>query len=268
MIRSMTDFADLARAHLPADTADRLLTLLRPAIQLSIAQDGQPVVGWLGGAAELPVGLSWPVGPSSRPLSLVATLDCARLAAYEVDIELPEVGTLLFFVQFEGDSDAVIYVPAGTPTLRQSEGVAYPEEQLTAQTVLTWPDNAQPELAEAFGGGSAVVSAVWNHVSAGQEFRDLVREYELRHHGSRHQVGGHAMVLQSPFEAAAAERQGAGWYDAESFFAEARQWVLLLQLDETDHMIWGDGAHVIWGIRRDDLAARDFSRTIFDVQGH
>lgn len=264
----MTNFADLARAHLPADTADRLLALLRPAIQLSIAQDDQPVVGRLGGAADLPEGAPWPVGPNSRPLSLVATLDCARLAAYEVDIELPGDGALLFFVEFEGDGDAVIYVPAGTPTLQQSEGWVYPEELLTARTVLTWPENVQPELAEAFGGGSAVFPAVWNYVSAGREFMEVVGEYELRHHGSRHQVGGHAMVLQSPFEAVAAERQGAGWYDEESFYAEARQWVLLLQLDETEHMIWGDGAHIIWGIRRDHLATRDFSEALFDVQGH
>ncbi|WP_371786367.1 hypothetical protein [Streptosporangium subroseum] len=54
----MTNFADLARAHLPADTADRLLALLRPAIQLSIAQDDQPVVGRLGGVADLPEGVS------------------------------------------------------------------------------------------------------------------------------------------------------------------------------------------------------------------
>jgi hypothetical protein len=135
----MTDFVDLARAHLPADTADRLLALLRPTIQLSIAQDGQPVVGQLGGAADLPEGVSWPVGPSSRPQWLVATLDCARPAAYEVDIELPGDGTLLFFVQFGGDGDAVIYMPAGTPTRRQSEGWAHPKELLTAQTVLTWP---------------------------------------------------------------------------------------------------------------------------------
>ncbi|SET59561.1 YwqG family protein [Nonomuraea wenchangensis] len=264
----MTTFADLARAHLPADTADRLLALLRPAIQLSIAQDDQPVVGRLGGAADLPEGVPWPVGPSSRPLSLVATLDCARLARHEVDIELPGDGALLFFVEFEGDGDAVIHVPAGTPTLRQSEGWAHPEELLTARTVLTWPDNVQPELAEAFGGDLAAFEAVWRHVSAGREFMEVIGEYERRHHGSRHQVGGHAMVLQVPFEAVAAQRQGAGWYGEESFHAEARQWALLLQLDETDHMIWGDGAHLIWGIRRDHLAARDFSKTVFDVQGH
>ncbi|GAT71440.1 peptide methionine sulfoxide reductase [Planomonospora sphaerica] len=264
----MTNFADLARSHLPADTADRLLALLRPAIQLSIAQDDQPVVGRLGGAADLPEGAPWPVGLNSHPLSLVATLDCARLAAYEADIELPGDGELLFFVEFEGVGDAVIYVPAGTPTLRRSEGWVHPEESLTARTVLTWPENAQPELDEAFGGGSAVFEAVWRQMSAGRAFMEVVEEYGLRHHGSRHQVGGHAMVLQSPFEAVAAERQGAGWYDEESFYAEARQWVLLLQLEETEQMGWGDGGHIIWGIRRDHLAARDFSKTLFDLQSH
>ncbi|WP_157520343.1 DUF1963 domain-containing protein [Herbidospora daliensis] len=46
-----------------------------------------------------------------------------------------------------------------------------------------------------------------------------------------------------------------GWQDPR-FVSEAKEWVTLLQLseDEEARMMWGDGAHLIYGIRRDHLA--------------
>jgi uncharacterized protein YwqG len=268
-ISGMTDFADMARAHLSPAATDRLTALLRPGIQLSHAQDGDPVVGRLGGGADLPEDVAWPVSRRSWPLSLIAALDCARLADHQVDIALPDTGTLLFFVEFEGDDNAVIYVPGGSVTIPQALGEVHPEVPLTARTVLTWPEENQPHLVDAFGGVTALYEEIWNHVSHGKEFRTAVEEWEYAHHGSRHQVGGHAMVLQSPFEVVAAYHADPDRTD-EALYAAARDWVVLLQLDEDDkaRMIWGDGAHVIWGIRTDDLAAGDFSKTVFDVQGH
>ncbi|GAA3657335.1 hypothetical protein GCM10022224_020620 [Nonomuraea antimicrobica] len=266
----MTDFTDMVRAHLPSAAADRLIALLRPGIQLSHAKDGDPVVGHLGGSASLPEGVAWPVSPGMRPLSLAVALDCARLAGYEVDMSLPGVGTLLFFVEDEGDGNAVIYVPDGVATVPATRGAAFPEVPLTARTVLTWPEGDQPHLVEAFGGITALYEQVWRHESQGDEFMVAVGDWERTRHGSRHQVGGHAVVLQSPFEVTAAYHAGADWSDKKALYSQARDWVLLLQLDEDMEagMIWGDGAHMIWGIHIDDLAARDFSKTVFDVQGH
>jgi hypothetical protein len=33
-------------------------------------------------------------------------------------------------------------------------------------------------------------------------------------------------------------------------------------------MIWGDGAYLIWGIRKDHLAALDFSEVCLYISGH
>ncbi|WP_433211764.1 hypothetical protein [Microtetraspora malaysiensis] len=46
-----SDFAQFAREELPAESAERLIGLLRPAILLSAAEDGEIVVGRLGGVA-------------------------------------------------------------------------------------------------------------------------------------------------------------------------------------------------------------------------
>ncbi|WP_326639647.1 YwqG family protein [Streptosporangium sp. NBC_01755] len=100
-----------------------------------------------------------------------------------------------------------------------------------------------------------------------RDYAELVREKlpdPLR------RVGGYSVAFQNPVEAEAAHNAGAGWYGDPTFHAEASQWVTLLQLGEdTDaDMIWGDVAFVIWAIRTDALASRDFTKTYFYVQGH
>ncbi|MEV0831117.1 YwqG family protein [Nonomuraea rubra] len=264
----LADPAEFARERLPAPVAELVIGLLRPGIHLHAAEEDEPVVGRLGGAALLPEDFPWP-SSGTRPLRHIATLDCRALSSFEVDIALPRDGTLLFFVQEEGDRNQVIHLPAGTPAVARSEGERHPEIPLAGKTDVTWPGGAHPALAQALGSGAAVYERLWDVEWEGETFGTALSEYEA---GRRkiHQVGGHAFVLQSPFEATAAHQVGAGWYGQESFYAEARQWVTLLQLDEdTDaRMLWGDGAHVIWGIRARDLARLDFSQVCFDVQGH
>lgn len=51
----------LARVHLPAEVADRWLTLLRPAVKLVPAADNDPVVARLGGHPQLPEDVAWPI---------------------------------------------------------------------------------------------------------------------------------------------------------------------------------------------------------------
>lgn len=42
------------------------------------------------------------------------------------------------------------------------------------------------------------------------------------------------------------------------------EWVLLLQIDSDDHLMWGDSGVANWFIRRKDLQARDFSQVLFN----
>jgi uncharacterized protein YwqG len=98
-------------------------------------------------------------------------------------------------------------------------------------------------------------------------FADVLAEFADAEGGRAHQVGGYSDALHQPVEAAAAHAAGLNPKDP-GFAAEAARWVNLLQLDEDNGMIFGDGAVLIFAIRRDRLAARDFSRLFPHVQGH
>ncbi|OPG07086.1 YwqG family protein [Microbispora sp. GKU 823] len=275
----MIDFAEFVREELPAESAERLIGLSRPAIRLSAAEDGEIVVGRLGGLPKLPDGMAWPSLPGGgRPLSFLAELDCGQLARYEVDIALPGSGTLLFFATADARQHQVIYVPHGTAVAERpvpdDRVEVYAELPLAAVTEPTWPPRNHPALVDVFGSLEQAEDMVWHHVldeDTGEVFEEQLQLFEDgRRDGPPHQVGGYSDGLQSPIEAVAAYAVGTGDYGDPAFQEEARQWVTLLQLAEDTRagMIWGDGARLIWGIRKDHLAARDFSKVHLSVQGH
>lgn len=49
---------------------------------------------------------------------------------------------------------------------------------------------------------------------------------------------------------------------------ETNHWLLLAQIDSEEQagMMWGDCGALYWLIRRDDLIARRFDRTVFTMQ--
>ncbi|GIE91295.1 DUF1963 domain-containing protein [Actinoplanes regularis] len=281
----------LVRAELPAHVADAFDRLpLRPAIRLTPARPGDPVVGRLGGEADLPIGQEWPLRDDGEPEIFVARLDCAVLSAYEVDLELPGSGTLLFFLPrleemeevVRSGRPTVIHVPEGIATAARqvpshlrhpSEEYEYPLVALTARTILSAPGSYNPAMAEDPAAIADLSRLLWRDEYNGRYLSDIVRRY--RGFIPDHQVGGYSDAFQHPLEMSAAHhghRSPAGTdpYQDPAFLAEARQWVTLLQLDEDDdaRMIWGDGAVALWAIRRADLAARDFGATFFTVDGH
>ncbi|MCC5574882.1 DUF1963 domain-containing protein [Microtetraspora sp. AC03309] len=273
------DVAEFAREELPSATAERLIGLLRPAIRLSAAEDGEIVVGRLGGVAKLPDGMAWPSRANGAwPMSFVAELDCGKLAGYEVDIALPDTGTLLFFVAAEMEESHVIYVPSGTAVAERAapddRAHVYSELPLAASTEPSWPERNHPALVDVFGSLEAAEEAVWDHVldeATGETFAQELTMYEgAWEAGPPHQVGGYSDALQSPVEAVVAHAAGTGSYGDPAFQEEARQWVTLLQVAEDTRtgMVWGDGAYLIWGIRKDHLAARDFAKVHVYIQGH
>ncbi|MFC0862444.1 DUF1963 domain-containing protein [Sphaerimonospora cavernae] len=275
----MSDFAEFVREQLPAESAERLIGLLRPAIRLSAAEDGEIVVGRLGGVAKLPDDMAWPsLASGNRPMSFVAELDCSELARYEVDIALPDTGMLLFFVEAELRRSQVIYVPHGTAVAERpapdNRAEVYTELPLAAVTEPSRPERNHPVLVDVFGSLQEAEETVWDHMQdedTGETFADELSMYEeAGYSGPPHQVGGYSDALQDPIEAVAAHAAGTGCYGDPAFQEEACQWVTLLQVaeDTRARMTWGDGAYLIWGIRKDHLAARDFSKVHFYVQGH
>ncbi|WP_285559633.1 DUF1963 domain-containing protein [Actinoplanes regularis] len=166
MLDRRNELLALVRAEPPAHVADAFDRLpLRPAIRLTPARPGDPVVGRLGGEADLPIGQEWPLRDDGEPEIFVARLDCAVLSAYEVDLELPGSGTLLFFLPRPEEMEevvrsgrlTVIYVPEGIATAARqvpshlrhpSEEYEYPLVALTAQTILSAPGSYNPAMAE------------------------------------------------------------------------------------------------------------------------
>lgn len=88
----------------------------------------------------------------------------------------------------------------------------------------------------------------------------------------RHQFLGHARTIQSPMEEECQlvsngiylgdELKGKAAKRAEELRPGAADWRLLLQVDSDDScdMMWGDCGRIYFWIRRQDLAARDFSK--------
>ncbi|GAA4967736.1 hypothetical protein GCM10023334_089720 [Nonomuraea thailandensis] len=275
-----SDVAEFARQELPAETAERLIGMLRPAIRLSAAEDGEVVVGRLGGVARLPSAMAWPSCADGWPLSFVAELDCGALTRYETDIVLPDTGTLLFFLSTRPEHETqVIYVPSGTVVAERpvpdDRANVHAEQALAAATEPTWPGRDHPALADAFGSIDEAHEAVWDHVvdeEAGESFEMELEDFKAAGaSGPPHQVGGYSdcSAFQDSIEAVAARAAGAGLPGDPAFHEEARQWVTLLQVAGAGaaEMTWGDYAYLLWGVRKDHLAARDFSKVHFDARG-
>ncbi|MGV9848563.1 YwqG family protein [Streptomyces sp. NPDC003442] len=268
----------LARAHLPADLADRWTGLLRPAAHLRRAgAAGDPVVGRLGGLPRLPEGTDWPEWEGHGPLAFVAEVDCAALPRAELDIPLPADGRLAFFYYGDDDEDydavvdtadpdtwagaRVLHLPpapADAPERSAPAGLTpYPEVELTAHASPSAPDFDLPALTAAFGEDAfpdAFTRAIWGHQS-----------------GVAHQIGGHAQSVQGAVEIVVAHGALGGrdvsWEDPR-LEEEAGRWVLLAQFDsdEDADMMWGDGGALYWLIRPDDLAAGRFEKALFTWQ--
>ncbi|MEX2984494.1 YwqG family protein [Streptomyces sp. C36] len=281
MTESFADAAtlhDLARAHLPADAAERWIAGLRPAARLKAASGSDPVVGRLGSLPLLPDDVEWPVWDGHGPLAFVASLDCAALPSGALDIELPADGTLNFFY-FDGqidDGDAlvnpgepetlagarIIYVPAGTPTAER----AMPEDLLEGlvedlEDVETYREVPLTAVIEA------TVSDSYDDTAFPEEFRNAL--WDLAGNAC-HRVGGHATAVQNPVdhEIAHAVLGGKVAWGEPAMEAEARRWTLLAQFD-SDHraqMMWGDTGCLYWLIRPEDLAERRFDRAMFTWQ--
>ncbi|MBO0652978.1 DUF1963 domain-containing protein [Streptomyces triculaminicus] len=281
MTESFADAAtlhDLARAHLPADAAERWIAGLRPAARLRAASGSDPVVGRLGGLPRLPDDVEWPVWDGHGPLAFVASLDCAALPSDALDIELPADGTLNFFY-FDGqidDGDAlvnpgepetlagarIIYVPAGTPTAER----AMPEDLLEGlveelEDVEAYREVPLTAVIEA------TVSDSYDDTAFPEEFRNAL--WDLAGNAC-HRVGGHATAVQNPVdhEIAHAVLGGKVAWGEPAMDEEARRWTLLAQFD-SDHraqMMWGDTGCLYWLIRPEDLAERRFDRAMFTWQ--
>jgi hypothetical protein len=252
--RTHDQLARLAHAHLDDTRADRWLGLLRPAVQLVPAQDGDDVVARLGGTPILPGDVAWPDWPEHGPLSFVAEVDLTALACTDLDagLALPADGRLLAFYFDDPEGiGAVVYAgdPDSGPGSRLLHVVGTapatdPVVELAGIEVLTWPDREHPVLEQR---GLDRLPDRFD-----EALTDLL-EAELGPDVWGHHVGGWANPVQGPVELEAAEtRLGEATYD-DAHTAEALHWRPLLQVDSDDTAgtSWGDAGCLYWLARTD-----------------
>jgi uncharacterized protein YwqG len=275
----------LASQHLSLENAEKWLGLLRPGARLEATAAPNVGVGRLGGLPALPAGAEWPAWDGRGPLSFIASVDCARLPAAELDIDLPAAGTLLFFY-FDGqldDGDAlvltedreswagarVLYVAADEKVAERGIPAGlkpYPVAPLAARVEMTATEPWHPAVRAAFAPGAPLGNR-YDHPVCSQEFLDALWEFDDE---VGHQIGGHAHSVQNPVEIEIAEAvldDEVSWDDPR-LSEEAGNWVLLAQFDSEDaaDMMWGDAGALYWLIRPEDLAERRFERAMFTWQ--
>lgn len=256
------NLARLARAHLEPGVAERWLHLTRPAVRLTAAQEGDPVVARLGGRPCVPESFEWPSWEGHGPLSFVADVDLAAIARSSLDpgVTLPSEGRLLAFYfdgsfdDFEGivgpwDQESLagarlLHIPEPREACRDRaapEGVLeFGPQMLTSREVVTFPNWEHPALEREFGTPGEDDPDWMDHPVNAEPFTEAL--WALHEGEPQHQIGGWADPVQGPVELEVAD--GAD-------VTEALRWNLLLQVDSDDasDMMWGDGGRLYWLIR-------------------
>jgi hypothetical protein len=278
LVRMPSNYVDDFRsaavtAGVPGDEVENWLDSVHLYVHLSLA--GKPgfaapgsVAGRKGGLPLLPDDVPWPTDSSGRPLPFHALVDCAALPrAQECDSQAPTNGYLLFFVNFDGtmaveasleeeqDATQLIYVPAGVPVRERPVPVVDGEPALT-------PFPAVPLTAAiGFGAGESFEEEDdpagplphWNDLK-----EIALKVFSYGGFGDRDlEIGSSPMTPQTdPLDFISGHR-----FSEEGDPDDVRQqWVALAQFGSEDPIETFTIARFF--IRRDDLAAGDFTRVL------
>ncbi|MGV9755763.1 DUF1963 domain-containing protein [Streptomyces tricolor] len=251
--------AEAASRGLPAKEVEEWIRVALPAVYMAEGGDG-PLVARVGGDPLLPHGAPEPSDP------FVASVDLAALPPGATSLPLPADGHLLFFsgTDVHGKEgpvpDAVLYVPAGTPTmpspLEHSRREPYrPRElrtvwhQSSAQmpesfALDRWgdfPEDEQFELADELCGA-------WEDVGGYRPSWTL-------------QIGGHPVSPQNdPVHYARDPEEAGPSGQSGTAHGEGADWALLATWRCGDDVTELDSGVAHWVIRHRDLAARRFDR--------
>ncbi|MEZ5993549.1 MAG: YwqG family protein [Planctomycetota bacterium] len=228
-----------------------------------------------GGNPDLPVGVEWPslsAELGGKPLSFIAQLDLAEIAAVAPSLPVPKTGHLSFFYDADGwlgnasadDTSTwrVLHLPQGA-NLRRIKDEVERENGL------------HPCLVEISPSWS--IPSVWSIVPPDLELPDEEKDnyFALAAELSAPagQLLGYANEIQGPIEEDAASMSGdirrTGKQGLKSVReAQAKRWRLLFQLDSDDELdvMWGDAGMIYYAIRREDLAAAKFDETMLTFQ--
>ncbi len=261
IVDGLRDFrAEAISRGLASEEVEEWIRGVLPAVYLAEGGDG-PLVARIGGDPLLPPSAPKPSDP------FVASVDLAALPPGATRLPLPADGHLLFFsgTDVQGTDgqvpDAVLYVPAGTPTtptsLAHSRREPYRPREL--RTVWHQPSAPMPE---------SYALDRWGDFPEEEQFElaDELSDAWARVGGYRPpwvlQIGGHPVSPQNdpvhcartPEEAGPCEPGGA------AHEGDADDWALLATWRCGDDVTELDSGVAHWVIRHRDLMARRFDR--------
>ncbi len=252
--------AEAASRGLPSEEVEEWIRTALPAVYMAEGGDG-PLVARAGGDPLLPHGAPKPSDP------FVASVDLAALPPGATGLPLPADGHLLFFAGTEVQGiggqvpDAVMYVPAGTPSTPTPLEHAWRKPYQPRELRTVWHQSSVP-MPESFALGR------WGDLADDEQF-ELADELDdaWSHVGGYRppwalQIGGHPVSPQNdpihyardPGEAGPSGRGGSAEEEG------AGDWVLLATWKYGDDVTELDSGVAHWVIRRRDLADRRFDR--------
>ncbi|MFI2608502.1 DUF1963 domain-containing protein [Kitasatospora sp. NPDC018623] len=252
--------AEAASLGLPSEEVEEWIRTARPAVYLARGGDG-PLVARIGGDPLLPHGAPKPAE------HFVASVDLAALPPGATGLPLPADGHLLLFsdVVVHGTgkqvSDAVLYVPAGTPTAPTPLGHSWREPYRPDELRTVWHQLSVP-MPESFALDR------WGDLPEDEQSELADALADAWAHGGGHrppwalQIGGHPVSPQNdPVHDVrdtedTAHREQGGAAPGEG----ADDWVLLATWRCGDDVTELDSGVAHWVVRRRDVAARRFDR--------
>ncbi|HET6428967.1 MAG TPA: YwqG family protein [Phycisphaerae bacterium] len=268
---------DLLARHFAPETAEAVSRTILPSIRILPAPppyEGFPLGrSRIGGEPDMPPGHPWP-RRQGRPLSFLAQINCAELPDPDGASPLPRDGLLLVF--YDADQQPWGFDPAD----RDGWKVIYHEGDPARLTRTPAPEElgeearfqpAKVRFRAEFTLPPAECLAV-DALSLGSDATDrllmLRTDVEEADTDPAARLLGHPDPIQSGQMQLDCQLASHGLYCGDPTGYEdpraaelakgAGEWMLLLQLDTRDDMVWGDMGRLYIHIRADDLLLRRF----------
>jgi uncharacterized protein YwqG len=234
-------------------------------IRASTSAGGQttPWASKVGGLPYWPKAVEWPCAPDGRPLAFLAQLNFSEMPHLA---PFPQKGIAQFFINDDDllgmdfddgenpDTFRVLFYENPTEDLAALNS-ALPAVDWDEELLPHHPDECYP-LSFSLGEEVAPISDYRFYQLFGADFFrqfgenewDVMAEFEKSVRSQGHKIGGYAYFTQDDPR------------------RDDDPMLLLLQLDSDEKMdlMWGDMGVGHFFIREKDLAARNFSRVLYD----
>lgn len=215
----------------------------------------------IGGEPYLPQGANYPQ-INGTPCKMLVQLNCSDFKLMHLDLDMPKKGIIQFWYPVDDYSFGIglkdgkpnhfcIFYPDIAqelePLSQEQVNIAKCDDFISSDTLKLHFTQEFEYLS--FDDEYACTKTYSNKIDLNDdELAETFYNY-LSNSGSK--IGGYAFFTQSDPR----------MYGPDSEFDD---WVLLLQIDTDENLMWGDSGVGNWFIRKSDLAKRDFSKILFN----